>query len=64
MKRAAAQGHTRAKLALAAILLNGEGRPADREAAGELFVEAAEAGEPHALYQAGLMFLTGDGAAA
>ena len=60
-ERAAAQGHPRAAVAIATILLSGQGRPQDKEAAGAYFEKAAEADDPQGLYRAGLMRLTGDG---
>ena len=48
-------------MALAFLALTGNGRSADAQEAGRLFVLAAEQGEPRGLYHAALLHLSGDG---
>lgn len=57
---ASAQGHTRAQVRLARLLLEARGGPPDPEGARELLVSAAAVGETDAMSMLGFLLLTGE----
>jgi len=60
-RRAAAQGHAKAALALALMLKNGDGVARDRNAAAHWLDVAAQAGNAHAMFLLSNAYADGDG---